>query len=1801
MKRINCFVLALIMTLSLFVTVPVQAADAVTNSAVFVKQSASGRCTLASAVMMLRRRAFLEGNENWSSITENSIKSVAWSGGGLKWDFTYAGMRVVYGTFKGMSQTQKEAKLLLLLSEHPEGVIIYMYGDGKKTHAVLATDYDSATGTVYCADPANSIAKGRIPLTSAYLTGSSQDERIGNLRMYWYVKSGNCTLTMPIVTPPVHNHSYSYLNDSAHPHSEYKYCSCGDKEYTGNKKLISTCSACYPVGNVNLTRSFEKTKGTATFYRNNVSNATSYSLKLYCNNSLYNTYNMSSDTYKITGLPSGNYTATLYAKNSSTGEERSDSCESFKIVETYTISYNANGGSNAPSSHEKLQDDNNFTLKTQAPTKVHYIFKGWARSKNATVAEYQSGDAYSRNAKVTLYAVWEPETYTIKFDANGGKGEILDTTITYGDAIRIPNDVICDYSYLKGWSTSKTATTATYKIGMDYKFDANTTLYAVWGTSTWSGGASASLSGSGTEADPYLIQSESDLGYLANKVNSQTTTPTYEYYKLTNNINLAYNEWVPIGLYGNEYQYFYGSFDGNGFTISDLYITKENEKNVGLFGYVKDSEIKNLTVTGAIESITSSNVLNIGTIVGYAENTTLKELNTMYFNIGSISAGTTDYTRMGTIAGYMSGGSVSDCISTDSHIDLKSGKFEAGMIAGYSNADMADCSAIATTGGLFSTQTTVGEFRLGSLCGNLSANAKRCSVYAPYFSNNIKTTAASSVGGLVGYLDGKVTVCSTQFNDEASNSITMSGIGSTEIGGIAGFATSNAKITDCKFDGNSVNSTTTSGSTAVGGLVGTATAKTNPTVSVNGGLSLSKADLPTKDGYKATWYIDAGMTTLYDFSQTVASDMTLYAKWEEGDDAPDIWDGTSKEPAYNANAKTYTITNGEELAWVSDVTNGVITSGTNFPTDITFSGYTIELANDIYLNDTTNWENWDTIPPKNNWKPMGCDTTPFAGRFDGLDHTVYGLFINNEVECDRGLFGCIKNGVVSSIVIKKSMINSVVDNNNFLYHYIGFISGRSYNSEIYGCVNYGRNVKGKQNVGGLIGYAEGSQINECINYGDIKGYGFCGGIVGKFIDSTITYCCNYGYIRTSGSCGGGICGYASGSYIYRSYNAGDIKASYQTGGIVGSIKYGYIRDVHNSGTLKDGTREVAGIIGQMYCSDLNGGYNIGKAYCDTNLGAIVGSAEGTDYNITNIEKFYTIYDARGLNFVGSLGSYAEINHVGVKDSAHFTASPMSLDLSYLSSDLWARSNINNGYPYLNALEETYKTYKIAAIVDTDNSAINRSFANINGNLSGSGSSNANVGGILGSASGSSGASSVAQNVISIADGISSSHKVGNIVANNNGYFIFNNAYYNTEMNVTSSNNSIDSTGTARSEISMNVPFYTNLLGLTPYTSVANVANDNKAVWVLENGKLPELYYNCLNDITISDDIENGSVTIDKTQAVDGEVVTITATPNDGYILNKVYVDGVEQDGTTFVVDGNDEVYVTFAEEIPVFDVSIAANENVNASLVNADAATPMLMSAMALLASNDSSITANDGEEIQVNAVADSDYTVDSIYVNGEEVAGNSFILTEDSVITMDVTSISTDVVATTNDAEDVGDYFAVVSGSVSGEDENAVKYIRYWSADDVDTVYVTEVESGSGDYTTELMDLAAETTYYYQMTERGEIKSFTTCEEPVDEHTGGEDGDSDTEEVQITALTVNDMGIYGLIDIGTLNVPDGAVVYIAAYDTDKKLVSVQPVVLTNGAGQIIVPLDKLEKIKAFVWDKNSTAPLCVYEETPIS
>lgn len=169
---------ALLVALALFVSgLPAAYAtvDLNVDAGFYFKQSRGGTCTLASAAMMLRRRAYMDGLNNWVDVTENTVRSSAWSGG-LSHSFTYNEMQVGYATLPS-DINEKTQTLIQLLAEHPEGIVLY---DRTQPHAVLLTDYTD--GEFYCSDPAGSVMDGRVLLSQSLVS-------LSRASCYWYITS----------------------------------------------------------------------------------------------------------------------------------------------------------------------------------------------------------------------------------------------------------------------------------------------------------------------------------------------------------------------------------------------------------------------------------------------------------------------------------------------------------------------------------------------------------------------------------------------------------------------------------------------------------------------------------------------------------------------------------------------------------------------------------------------------------------------------------------------------------------------------------------------------------------------------------------------------------------------------------------------------------------------------------------------------------------------------------------------------------------------------------------------------------------------------------------------------------------------------------------------------------------------------------------------------------------------------------------------------------------------------------------------------------------------------------------------------------------------------------------------------------------------------------------------------------------------------------------------------------------------------------------------------------------------------
>lgn len=144
---------------------------------------------------------------------------------------------------------------------------------------------------------------------------------------------------------------------------------------------------------------------------------------------------------------------------------------------SYKVSYNANGGSGAPSAQTKWYGET-LTLSSSKPTRTGYTFKGWGTSSSATSASYQPGGSYTANSGTPLYAIWQINTYTVSY-ANGGRGTAPSSqTKTYGTdlPLRAGLGVVSNYRFSKWKALDGTL----YDGGGTYSKNATTTMTAQW-------------------------------------------------------------------------------------------------------------------------------------------------------------------------------------------------------------------------------------------------------------------------------------------------------------------------------------------------------------------------------------------------------------------------------------------------------------------------------------------------------------------------------------------------------------------------------------------------------------------------------------------------------------------------------------------------------------------------------------------------------------------------------------------------------------------------------------------------------------------------------------------------------------------------------------------------------------------------------------------------------------------------------------------------------------------------------------------------------------------------------------------------------------------------------------------------------------------------------------------------------------------------------------------------------------------------------------------------------------------------
>ena len=219
----------------------------------------------------------------------------------------------------------------------------------------------------------------------------------------------------------------------------------------------------------------------------------------------------------------------------------------------------------------------------------------------------------------------------------------------------------------------------------------------------------AGVTGKGTEAEPFILKTAEHLEWFRDYVNVGKSSACAKIaddveeidmstvcHKADAEKQVAELNWTPIGNYSKQYQ---GTFDGNGKTIRNLFISSTSDE-IGFFGYAADCRIKNITFDNA--KVKGNDNSSTGILAGCAGSCVIENIKTT----GNCSV---------------------------------EGKYETGGIAGRANGNISNCENHAIVKGLHSVGGIVG------ICFDSENSITSCANYGEI------TGTEDFVGGIIGY------------------------------------------------------------------------------------------------------------------------------------------------------------------------------------------------------------------------------------------------------------------------------------------------------------------------------------------------------------------------------------------------------------------------------------------------------------------------------------------------------------------------------------------------------------------------------------------------------------------------------------------------------------------------------------------------------------------------------------------------------------------------------------------------------------------------------------------------------------------------------------------------------------------------------------------------------------------------------------------------------------------------------------------------------------------------------------------
>lgn len=657
--------------------------------------------------------------------------------------------------------------------------------------------------------------------------------------------------------------------------------------------------------------------------------------------------------------------------------------------------------------------------------------------------------------------------------------------------------------------------------------------------SVWDGTYAPWTNGTGTEADPFLIENAQQLAYLANRVNNGLDAGGGHvsnhdlYYKLMTDVDLNGSEdfqWTPIGYWISETNYysFGGHFDGNNHTVFGLYISIYADR-VGFFGYADGAMIKNLSLQGDTVATTGNYA---GGMVGYANETTICNC----YNACSISS---RYCSGG-IVGYSDNSTIiinnnnTGCVTALTHSSY------AGGIAGNSNHTMTILNSY-NTGNIschysYSAGLSCPPYGSGGIVGRSDGSISMINCYnvgivTSYGSYNYSGGHHDYIslgGGVIGL--GEASVINCFYLDTCAGNNTYGGSPMTatvmqtpEFVGILNNGTCAWEQDVAPYVNDGYPILTMIEQNA---YTEPATDLTTTSATLNGAVSVEHATISTK-GFEYRELGDSTFTTVsvtgndnnfsYMLNGLTPNTTYEYRTFVNVAECPytSYGDIQTFEVSW-LNADTIYIYDADMLQWVSDRCN----------TGTTFEGKYIKLMNNIVL----------PLNQPNNMSSIGrFPNYPFKGTFDGNGLTITNLYIDQPNTEYQGFFGYTLNANLYEV----GLVNITASGRN----YTGGMVAIAENTYMRDCYVNGGTLFALSYCGGLVGYQQqgtNSIISGCYNTCTVSGNHYVGGLVGFSNYATVRNSYVAASVAGQGDAIGAIIGGANEVLMYNCYFSSSI-------------------------------------------------------------------------------------------------------------------------------------------------------------------------------------------------------------------------------------------------------------------------------------------------------------------------------------------------------------------------------------------------------------------------------------------------------------------------------------------------------------------------------------------------------------------------------------------------------------------------------------------------------------------------------------